>query len=842
MVDADTVYGQRKSNWVWVIMLVSVLLFAGILIFQTREIIVNNPIISEGVAYAPVGTGNGIDVYDNQALVQEFIATETEITHISVGLKNFRGADAGSFVSVGVYDHEGVLLGKEELQISELWSDDFTRFKVSARLLIGGRYNILITTRGVGEEKALSAFYEPKIYSLPGVQLFSKSGENGASRQIVGHIGFKVLRESTPSVLWHIVLRGLQYRVLLFYALLILIATLIRPVRIFIKKVITTQLKLSVATLWFSKREIFSVLFLGVVLAGIVTAPYYLLLNKMDSMGDVHRNLLFRALGRESILKDGTIAQWDPYTCGGVPLLANIESAHTDPFFLLSLVFGENLGLRLSVTLTLAFGFFGTYLLARRFLGVNKLPAILAGAIYSFSGFQMLAFSTGVFAWIPVGLIPLFVYFYLRSLEKNIYLIPTAGMLAWIFLGGGPHMPVFAVILVGLLAIGVAIGFRSLRPILMLYLVLITAGLFSAVKLLPAVELVVIFDAFNRLPSFIASLSWLPKMFIDRHQDASFAWHYALTGENYRWSEFGSYVGLVPVLLFLFGLPFIVRKKMVLAWLIIGLIILVMVFGFFPWTLIQQIPVLKEIVRNPQRLRSIFFLPFGLLCAYGLNAVSEKLIKKTLIRNIVVGLVVLFVIGDLFAVGAPNFYNLFNLSRPKLERQEKFVRLNGGYTDEDSSYYKAGYLNYLAREGTTDLCVPNMVINRPMMASGKGTTSKTRPYKGEAYILNSDVKADVVSVSPTKIIVQMEKLERDGWLAINQNYYPGWKTVPKREVAQKNGLVAARVLMSDKKIVFKYFPLSFYVGFWISFVSVLIAGAVMLQRFFLFRKNKFRNR
>ena len=46
--------GHGKIYWVWVILVASVLLFATIIFFQTREIIINKPIMSEGVALMPV--------------------------------------------------------------------------------------------------------------------------------------------------------------------------------------------------------------------------------------------------------------------------------------------------------------------------------------------------------------------------------------------------------------------------------------------------------------------------------------------------------------------------------------------------------------------------------------------------------------------------------------------------------------------------------------------------------------------------------------------------------------------------------------------------------------------
>jgi len=817
----------KSKIWFWLILLLFIFLVGSILVFREVELLRYEPITVDGLASKPKEDQPESYIRDGLIFRQSFIATKRDVSHIAVGLVNLRQTSSSAKVTVTLKSADNYLIAENTVTAKDLRQDSYTPVPMSAVLNEGKEYFIDIQTDGVKSGNDLFFFYEPIKKHLfdSYLTIFEKNSE--VNRKTTAQIGFYVLRQPTFEIVSRNILRSKFFYVWLFFVLVVLITYFNRRIR----NSLTNILRVPVVLGEFLKvrlREKTLVALLGVIFSFIVTFSYYVNVNMHNTMGDVQRNLIFRALGRESLIKDGSVAQWDPYLCGGVPLLANIESAHLDPFFMFTLLFGENMGLRLSVTATLAIGFFGTYLLARRFFNTGVLASLVSGAIFSFSGFQMLAFGTGVFAWIPVGWIPLFVYFYFLALKQNKHIFSAAIILAFIFLGGGPHMPVFSAILVFLLTIGISITHKTWRPWLIFFLILVVSGLFSAVKLIPAVELIAVFDKFNRPPSFIAPLSWIPNMFWNRNQLQTPAWNYALTGENYRWSEFGSYVGILPVIIFLTGIPLFLKNKILRVWLFVAGIILIMVFGYFPWTFIQRVPVLNEIVRNPQRLRSIFFLPLGLLVAYSLSFYSKIIIKNIFFRGLVVGIISLIIIGDLLTFHSGIFSNLFKLSEEQINRSEKFVRVVGSYDNEDSGYYKAGYFNYLANQGTTDLCVPNMKFNRDIASVGVNSSNPRKPYKGEAYFLDGESKVEVTEVTATKIKIEFQA-QRDGWIIINQNYFPGWSSSPARETEGNNGLLVVRAKRGDNNIKLFYKPLSYRVGLALSLITLVMFFAVIFQ-------------
>lgn len=570
------------------------------------------------------------------------------------------------------------------------------------------------------------------------------------------------------------------------------------------------------------------------MMAVAVTLPYFTQLDQITTMGDVHRALVYRGVARESLIQQGEIALWEPYLCGGVPLLGNAESAHLDPFFLLVLIFGENLGARLSVTATLIIGFLGAYVLARQLLKAAPVPALLAGALYSFSGFQMLAFANGNFAWIPMGWIPWVILFYLASLRRQIWILPAALGLTFIFLGGSAHMSVYTLLTISLLAVFLSIWQRTWHPFINVILLGMFFVCFSAIKLLPAAEVQALSNDWHRPPPFIQPFAWLPKMFWGRDQLSTPQWTFEATGENFRWIEYGAYIGIIPAMLIALGwfLSWKSKKSLPKAISISSLVLLLMTFAYFPWTLLHQLPFLNEILRNPQRARSVFLLLAGLLAAWALS----RLIKSRWTQAIIVTIVLI----DLATFHASLYPKLFNLPKPILSSPDKgrsggvFTRLRGSYISPDEVYYRVGYENYLANQGTTDLCNPYMV-QRGVASRGVDSSDPAKPYLGEAWFPSpakasqGELTVHSVSINGNHIQVAFN-VPQETWLYVNQNYFPGWRTNPPREVANKDGLLAARVFPSDHEIEFIYQPRSYQVGKIITFLTLIFAGLCVYQK------------
>jgi hypothetical protein len=92
---------------------------------------------------------------------------------------------------------------------------------------------------------------------------------------------------------------------------------------------------------------------------------------------------------------------WNPYKCGGMPMLANPHSRILTPFFLLSLLFGPWVGLHLEIPGHLAIAWSGAHVLARwqRF---GLLSSIICASIFAGSSWFPLHLAAGhtQFSWL----------------------------------------------------------------------------------------------------------------------------------------------------------------------------------------------------------------------------------------------------------------------------------------------------------------------------------------------------------------------------------------------------------------------------------------------------------
>ncbi|HWQ31566.1 MAG TPA: YfhO family protein [Blastocatellia bacterium] len=91
-------------------------------------------------------------------------------------------------------------------------------------------------------------------------------------------------------------------------------------------------------------------------------------------------------LGR--MIAHGQLPLWNPYIFGGMPLLANVYTGAIYPPNWLFAVFSPAVALNALMITTIHLSLIGTYLFARR-LGMERLPALVSGIVFAFSGFSI---------------------------------------------------------------------------------------------------------------------------------------------------------------------------------------------------------------------------------------------------------------------------------------------------------------------------------------------------------------------------------------------------------------------------------------------------------------------
>lgn len=338
-------------------------------------------------------------------------------------------------------------------------------------------------------------------------------------------------------------------------------------------------------------------------------------------------------MARRAVLWYHQAPLWNPYSCGGEVDLANPQSLSASPSFLLVLLFGTALGYKLSLVLYYTLAMDGGYRLARR-LGASPIGAALAGLGYGLSGYLGMHFSSGHVTFWGVALYPYLLLCFDRALDAWEWALPCGLVAAWIACHGGTFTPPMAGELLLVWAVVAAVQRRSARPLALLALAGVVALAVGAVRMLPVLE----FIHDHPRPPFMRAVDWsapwqvLADLVVPRTQLE------LLDGRKYGSHEYAArlaFVLLPLALLGLFGFFFERRRRdaeqrqsATRLWVLCAVAFLFAMGNFdqgavvgrytivfAPWSLLQKLPVLRDL-RVPSR--HLVLLALGLAMLSGL--------------------------------------------------------------------------------------------------------------------------------------------------------------------------------------------------------------------------------
>lgn len=286
------------------------------------------------------------------------------------------------------------------------------------------------------------------------------------------------------------------------------------------------------------------------VLGGAALAMLGVILRFPASWGNPYDWRYFQTMEevfRRTVAGYGEVPLWNPYICGGEVALANPQATWAAPTFLLTLLFGTPLGIKLALFTYLLLGLDGGYRLARE-LGVSYVGALVAGLGFGSAGWFALHLSSGHLNFAGAALYPYLLLCYFRALERGWrWLIPGGAVLAWMAGLGGTYTTPMAVALLGVVAVTAAVERRSWRPVAWAALLGLIALLLGAVRLLPTLEFALAHprpvnekDANELGDMVVAFLRWQPHTV-------------GVPGHRYWWHEYGCHLSYVVLGLALIG-------------------------------------------------------------------------------------------------------------------------------------------------------------------------------------------------------------------------------------------------------------------------------------------------
>ncbi len=223
---------------------------------------------------------------------------------------------------------------------------------------------------------------------------------------------------------------------------------------------------------------------------------------------DEHYFVMHEEVARQSMAVHGQLPAWNPYYCGGIPELANPQSEALSPDFLLRLVFGTEVGRRLTLFLFLFLLLEGTYRYART-LRMNPIGAVVGALAFLASNWFHRFTVTGWYNFVGgFALMPWALHWFETALrtQRWRYGVACAFAMAWIFMCAGTYTTPYVGLALATSAVGWSIGsfFRRRKKkdapahpstarapwIWLASIAALTVGL-CAIRLLPMADIIV---------------------------------------------------------------------------------------------------------------------------------------------------------------------------------------------------------------------------------------------------------------------------------------------------------------------------------------------------------------
>jgi len=356
---------------------------------------------------------------------------------------------------------------------------------------------------------------------------------------------------------------------------------------------------------------------------------------------------------------------FNPYICGGIPAFAHPHNSFFPLQWLIYLLFGLLKGIKISIFLYLAFGALGMYVFSRK-LGANPLGGAAASTIFIGSSYFSYRIAMGVVYPITAAFVPWIFLCFILSLKEKKYLIPTAILLAWAFLEDVPYIFLYTLLFLIIYTLWECISRRDWRPLVLFIILGIMMGGLVAVKLLPmyslygSIKRIYILGDKDGIP-----YQYLPDVFLNK-EHAKEDWdpvYYRLEPELELHADITNYLGLLPLIFFIFGLFLLPKKTKRFFWM--GIICLFIIMGIYSpipvYQFIHMFPLYKSISR-PFRVLFVLNVFIGLVVSLVLTRLCRMKIalggrKKRL--KPVVFILALFMMLNILFVNSQAFEKAF---------------------------------------------------------------------------------------------------------------------------------------------------------------------------------------
>jgi len=498
---------------------------------------------------------------------------------------------------------------------------------------------------------------------------------------------------------------------------------------------------------------------------------------------------------------------WNPYECGGMPLLAHPSSQILTPLFALPILLGPFVGLNLQIPAHLAIAWSGGYVLGRM-LGMGPLGRLTCASIFPASSWFYLHIGVGHLNFLPTAYLPWVAAAVLEGCIRR-SLLPwiMAGLLLAVMFGeGGVYQPTQAVILAALIALWMTAIRRSPWPVMGIVVMLAFAGGFAAIKLLPSWQMM-------RLhPRPVENLEYSPIPVLLKGLFAHYQYYDRERVEAWGFWEVGAYLGPAAVVLAVLGLAGSPRRAV--CWLLAAALFFILAVGgprqWFPWSVLHRLPIFAW-ERVPERFLILFVLALGVMAGFGADFLA-RLYRP--VGAVVAALLLLVAMADAWTVDRPNMNAPVDSQPEPATPGAQFVQ----------DFQDPWSMLTLARSNRGALHC-NEELDFHDVDLMKVTASNEPGYRGEYYLRGPGAMA-LERWTPNALSYDVSTPDRNV-MVINQNYDANWRLARGRgEVFSDGGLLAVRVPAGGQSLRLVYRSYDFALGAAMSLLTCAFALAL----------------
>ena len=528
------------------------------------------------------------------------------------------------------------------------------------------------------------------------------------------------------------------------------------------------------------RRETGLVILAALAFGAIFTYPLLLHPGVLTGFWDWDFALELTVAARRSIVEYHQLPLWNPWMCGGAPLLGNLQARILNPFFLLVLIFGPAAGTHLAVWLHLAMAWTGGYVLGR-VLGMRPLGAAACASAFAASSWFPLHVASGELVMMGFCYLPWLLAFTELAIERRFrWVWPAALALALMWLDGNPYPPSYGALVLAVLAPALAVQRRSMRPLWVTAAVLASGLMLAGPHLMLSYH----FAAAHPRPTSLDQSTWraLGVALFSRNQDLQRS-----SGLTWGWHEVGAYVGMFMAL----AIAGLSRPRRAWPWVLLAAVMATLTMGargpWWPWSLLHELPVFSSerlpyrfIVPMVQAIAVLTGLGTDWIAAAGGSVVAASLIAVATL--------------DCLWVGTYNLsYPLRNPVQAVTAGDFRQVREPGtGYFAVSRDMLRVTLMN----QGIVN-CNDYVGWSTPVAATGEPA------YRGEQYLLGAGT-VELIRWTPNRLEFAVDAAA-PATLVVNQNYDRFWRLAAGRgSVISRGGLLAVSIPAGKQTLELAY--------------------------------------